>query len=619
MDINVNRAADLFFPNPSLELVYFEAIANSIDAGATDIKISIYIRDLQKVDSFRLEIVVNGKGFTDENFNRFKTLLENPNEDHKGIGRLVFLKYFSKVEIESQYGNKKRKINFDSSFEGESIVSDSLDIEQKTSLVFTGYIKDRIKAYDYVKPSSLKESILFHFFPLLYQKKLAKEKLSIEVKLTCTEPNVDQGFFTDVQTINLTDLPSLKEKTFKEEALHLFDDFTLYYSVVKKEPGEDCSKIIAVCVDGRTIPMNLPGGDSLPEGYEMIFLLISEFLTGKVDSSRQELNLTEPVLKQLKRTFKEKVGEIILECIPEIIERNSEIKQSLEHRYPHLTGYFENENLGLMDRGISLEAAQAKFFQEQKSILEAIELSNEQYNKSLELASRLLMEYILYRDFTIRRLKAIDYKSSEEEVHDILIPKRIKATHEVKVETLFKNNVWILDDKFMTFSTILSEHRMDDLMKEIALDGEIIEADSGRPDISIVFSNDPDTTEKVDVVIIELKKQNIGLAKQEEVVSQLKQRARKLFNKFPDRIQRIWFYGVAEIDREFEWSLREEEFIQLYSKGKVYYKEHNIMPEFDAATRIPVGLFILSHDALIHDAEARNSTFMELLKSSMVK
>lgn len=106
-------------------------------------------------------------------------------------------------------------------------------------------------------------------------------------------------------------------------------------------------------------------------------------------------------------------------------------------------------------------------------------------------------------------------------------------------------------------------------------------------------------------------------SKQEEVVSQLKQRARKLFNKFPDKIQRIWFYGVAEIDRDFEWSLREEEFIQLYSKGKVYYKEHNIMPDFETKIRIPVGLFILSHEALIYDAEARNSTFMEILKSSI--
>ena len=617
MDINVSKAADLFFPNPSLELVYFEAIANAIDAGATNIKINISIKDFQNTDSLSLEIIDNGKGFTEENFSRFKTLLENPHDDHKGIGRLVFLKYFSNISITSQFESKIRKIEFDNKFEGDSEVSDNEGGEQNTTLIFNNYLKDRIKAYDYVKPKALKQSILFHFFPLLYQKKLANEELSIEINLTCTQPNVEYGFFSDVQSINLSDLPKLEEKTFKEDTLNLIDDFTLYYSVVKKELGEDCSKIIAVCVDGRTIPMNLPGGDSLPQGYEMIFLLISEFLTGKADSSRQELNLTEPVLKQLKRVFKNKVGEIILECIPEIIEKNETIKKSLEHKYPHLTGYFENENLGLMDRNVSLEAAQAKFFQDQKSILEAGDLTEEQYNKSLDVASRLLMEYVLYRDFTIQRLNKIDYKSSEQDFHDIIIPRRTRATEDDKAETLFKNNVWVLDDKFMTFSTILSEHRMDDLMREIAIDGETVESDGNRPDVAIVFSNDPDTTEKVDVVIIELKKLNLGLAKQEEVVSQLKQRARKLFNTFPDRIQRIWFYGVAEIDQAFEWSLREEKFIQIYSKGKVYYKEHDILPEFDSNIRIPVGLFVLSHEALIHDAAARNSTFMEILKSSM--
>ncbi len=43
MKINLKQAVRYFFNNPSLELVYVEAVANSIDAGATKIDIEIEI------------------------------------------------------------------------------------------------------------------------------------------------------------------------------------------------------------------------------------------------------------------------------------------------------------------------------------------------------------------------------------------------------------------------------------------------------------------------------------------------------------------------------------------------------------------------------------------------
>jgi len=52
MNINVSNAVNLFFPNPSLESVYFEAVANSVDANATKIWIDIKITDFNDVSSF---------------------------------------------------------------------------------------------------------------------------------------------------------------------------------------------------------------------------------------------------------------------------------------------------------------------------------------------------------------------------------------------------------------------------------------------------------------------------------------------------------------------------------------------------------------------------------------
>ena len=106
---------------------------------------------------------------------------------------------------------------------------------------------------------------------------------------------------------------------------------------------------------------------------------------------------------------------------------------------------------------------------------------------------------------------------------------------------------------------------MNKLLKEILLEGESIEIDDTRPDIALVFSSDPKVPEtKLDVVIVELKKLGLGLAKKEEIISQLRQRARKLMNHYETRIQRIWFYGIVDFANEFTRSLKEEQYLEVF-------------------------------------------------------
>ena len=84
MDIETSSAIKLFFPNPSLQLVYFEAIHNSLDANATEIDINIDVLSFERVDTLKITISDNGDGFNEDNFNRFKTLLRPRDNLHKG-------------------------------------------------------------------------------------------------------------------------------------------------------------------------------------------------------------------------------------------------------------------------------------------------------------------------------------------------------------------------------------------------------------------------------------------------------------------------------------------------------------------------------------------------------
>jgi len=54
MDIETAGAIRLFFPNPSLALVYFEALANALDAGATDVSIDIDVQAFDKPDTLKI-------------------------------------------------------------------------------------------------------------------------------------------------------------------------------------------------------------------------------------------------------------------------------------------------------------------------------------------------------------------------------------------------------------------------------------------------------------------------------------------------------------------------------------------------------------------------------------
>lgn len=120
-------------------------------------------------------------------------------------------------------------------------------------------------------------------------------------------------------------------------------------------------------------------------------------------------------------------------------------------------------------------------------------------------------------------------------------------------------------------------------------------------------------------MIVELKKRGIKLAKTEEVISQLKQRAIKLMKFYPNKIQRIWFYGIVEFNDEFKLSLKNEDYTPLYSKDSLYYKENKIYLSVNDEVPYLIGTYILSIDAFIKDAKARNATFLQLLKDGFQK
>jgi len=622
MKINIRQAIKLFYKSPSLEDVFKEAIHNSIDAYATKINVEISIDALEKkADTLKIKITDNGEGFTVERYKKFCELMNVEEDTHKGVGRLVYLCYFNKIHVLSKYGNKQRTFTYDNDFDEHQSDMQEVILDknaQETIILFEECSLKQLSSYNSIFPEYLRNMIIEKLYPILYLLKQNGKELVINIKLDVKTIKQGQVIGKRETQVSLSDIPNLNVENIDLSMLDMFAKSEIHYSIKKQERMMTSPLLVtALCIDNRTYDISDVISVENLQGYDSIFLLNSTAFVGQTDLSREALTLSEVKKKTIVKLFRDKISEIIEREFPSIKERKEKTQASLSKTYPHLIGYFEEDEIGIIDRTKSIEIAQTKFIRDQKNILEATILDDKKYDKALELSSRTLAEYVLYREKIISKLDDITNKNSEADIHNLLLPKGAVLTNNLDLASIYYNNLWLLDEKYMTYTTAMSNKSIKEIVEEITQEDFTLN-DTTSPDIAIIFSDNPknntDVNKKVDVIIVELKKRGVKLAKAEEVISQLKQRATKLLKFYPNKIQRIWFYGIVEFNKEFRLSLKNDEYTPLYSKDSLYYKENKVYLEEDDAIPYLIGTYILSIDAFIKDAKARNATFLQILK-----
>ena len=363
-----------------------------------------------------------------------------------------------------------------------------------------GFAGERLHRNDNINPNHIKSLLMENFYMRLYKKRLNDERIRVIIESHVGGSRIEAIVDTD-------DMPDFSILPL-EHQLDLFNSIDLYYSV--RETDEVGKKpITAIAVDDRCHQFAIIDDENLPAGYEMVFLLISESFQGSIDESRQNLTLSGTDLGNIKRLFREGIAHVINENFPRIAEANKEREESLKNTYPHLSGYFKTSDIGFSSHNDILKDAQEQFFRDQREILSATTLSDEQYEKSLTLAARSLAEYILFRQNVISKMKAFDKANLEADLHNLIAPKGSEFQEGELYKDLYRNNVWVLDDKFMSYCTVLSEAEMSKVINVIT-DGEVKDPDDDRPDITLFFSADPTKGDRMlDVVVVELKRLGI--------------------------------------------------------------------------------------------------------------
>lgn len=589
-------------------MIYFEAFANALDAGATTININIKLSDKEQKQNLCLTIEDNGCGFTDEHFRKFSKLLDVEERTHKGLGRLVYLCYFDNVHIESVYDvNKKRIFDFDENFDGKFVIQDCQEEHTGTVLKMYSFSGYKLGKNEYINPTYIKDALLENFYMKFYKAKNIGFPICVKI-----EANIAGN----IKTENITekDLPNFEVMQLKEQ-VDIFNKIDLYYYVKELETLQETKVITAIAVDDRSQKVDIIAEENFPPRYQMIFLLISESFHGNTDGARLNLTLETAELNKIKAIFRDAIAKVIKNKIPKLAKHNKEKVNYLKTTYPYLTGYFDINEIGYASQTDILKKAQERLFREQKEILGAGELTKEQFEKSLNLSARALAQYILFRQGVIERLKRIDPKNLEEDIHNIIAPKRTEFNESNFLADLYKNNVWVLDDKFMSYRTVLSEAEMTNVIN-VLTSGEETVVDDDRPDIVLYFSADPtsEESEKVDVVIVELKRLGLSPERNSDVEIQLENRAIKLSSYYNNRIQRIWYYGIVDLHDDYVRHLRTAQFVPLFSKGKVFYKFNKVYLDSSTDDVVIANTYIMDFSAMVADADIRNETFLKILK-----
>ena len=171
--------------------------------------------------------------------------------------------------------------------------------------------------------------------------------------------------------------------------------------------------------------------------------------------------------------------------------------------------------------------------------------------------------------------------------------------YEERQVPLDKNNLWLLDDKFMSYNYIASEKAISTFLNCAGL-----EKNSSNEEMDIVlYSN---SQEKQKAVIVELKKLTANYKENGTGINQLFNYSAQLYDA---GIKELYLYLIAEIDDKFRRQLVSKEgFKKIFShEGEVYQRSYDDNNAY---------IQIISPNVIIADAAARNKTFLKIIKNS---
>jgi hypothetical protein len=512
----VGRLRNTSLPITSGLLPLFEAVVNSIHGieesgiAAGDGKITIELIRKQKQsllnfdeskkkfgpvaheDLIGFKISDNGVGFTDENMASFQTL----DSEHKvtkgcrGVGRLLWLKAFTKVHVESTFKTedgkfKTRKFDFDPSGVGNEFFADAAGVSANHTTVYLDGFMARYRDHSLKTLNAIAESIFEHCLWYFVRQGGAP---TIEIFDEGESISLDDLYEQQMHTSAVADTLTINGVQF--DLLH-----------VKLRTNSLSTHAIAFCADNRLVTEEklagkIPGlhGRIADSSGEFIYecYVSSSYLDECARPERTGFDISENVdaifentelsLPQIRAAVIEKAATHLHQYVAENLRRSKDrVEKFVSQRAPRyrpIMARIPDESLNV-DPDISdkeLDLTLHKYLAEIESQLLAeghdimapsVTTNYEEYRKRLkdylskaeDLKMSDLANYVSHRkviidllEMAIKRLPDGKY-AREDLIHGLIMPMQ-KSSSEVFFDSC---NLWLVDERLAFHNYLASD------------------------------------------------------------------------------------------------------------------------------------------------------------------
>lgn len=657
MQVNIERAIksidDVEFYQP-----LYEGIVNAFQADASKVEIKFNIDKDNYVIGYSIKD--NGEGYTNDNIKSYLELWSEHKIDKGalGSGRILCLKVFDNILTESQtkksvdkHGNNELahfvKMDFNRQFKANTIKDvNPIQKESDKSYTVTNYKninEEYIFNYEKEKETfdldKVKEQIFIKLLPMFirFNRDEREFSISIDGKIWLDKTNLQEQFktqrFDDKSFIITKDLSTYNKGNEDLKDEHNFE-FTLFYRITEDKNGKleqfygASDRYISSFTKGVKL-------DSLPKGYSGIFCLTSTYLDKRVKDSRNKFNINENnpskatpiVFTEIKNKLKELLNEVLLKKFPETEKEFSDRKELAVEKFPHLSRYIKKIDSLTMSESDMLKQAEKEFIAETKSVRQEVVKFTEKIKKDkkfdekayqeitrhfTQVGREQLADYIGYRQTIIDMLLEIYKETSEEksrfnekDIHDLFFPQGNTS----KISFHYANNVWIFDDKFMSYNYSASDKTITKIVKDvIGDDTNVVKHHKYQEPDLVMFYSHPENEFK-DILLIEFKRLNNVLSEKKKAITQL-QDYPMYIRKNIDKVRSIFSYTIIDIDEPFrEWLIDSQDFDEHAfgdenNKISAYYRYYD---------KVKSHVNVVSFSQVLGDANKRNKVFLDIL------
>jgi hypothetical protein len=582
-----------------------EGVTNAIHAGANNICIDLSFErrsglfgDDERNVLDRITISDNGEGFTQDNLSYFDEVCTGHKDDigGKGVGRLAFLKFGNRVEISSQLASELVQFRYTPDFKLED-VKRTISTGQLETKIIISEPNNKINT----QVTKLVNSLCDDLRLLLFLKKQAGHIISIKFTHNSKQPFADDFTFSgEAIEAQKTRAFTLSGETFD---CYLFREEAPRKGIVAMLCADE------LCVEELQISKRF-------DICRYLISITSPYLNRCSNIERQKLEIpkTEDEIDMASPISREmlmpRIQDECLALINETAEgdidafKRSNIEK-LKKYYPFIEVRSLSGDAAMLDADEVVKTYRAQQARREDMIVEAMEEGrNVAFDDVSHLASDDLARFIVHRALMINSLANMPSGSVEDVLHNAILRKRSDGND------IRENNVWLVDDKFLSYSSIYSDETLAKIVREVGINTESTQ--KRRPDVAAFYSKDNEGRPNK-LVIIEFKKPGADIFENNKSLLQCRLYASELVDRIKT-VREVFAFSIVEVDDEFYKDMKRTGFKDVFSLSERVVYDDFVIGSFND---IPLHLYVMPASSLIIDARARNRVFEEVLRFRM--